>query len=104
MNLCKTGGVAQTSRASGFLATEACTPRGVATHLGKHWLKRAYRHHEQSRELKLQTLNPTDPILGHQHPVQQAFELAGALGQLAVPGLIGVAAPKELVGDIERRK
>src|SRR5829696_8034536 len=34
----KAGGTAQTSRASGFLATEACTPRGVATHLGKHWL------------------------------------------------------------------
>ena len=53
MNLRKAGGTAQTSRASGFLATEACTPRGVATHLGKHWLKRAFRHHEQSRELKL---------------------------------------------------
>src|SRR5436309_14820553 len=34
----KAGGTAQTSRALGFLATEACTPRGVATHLGKHWL------------------------------------------------------------------
>src|SRR5262249_715968 len=28
------GGTAQKSRVSGFLATEACTPRGVATHLG----------------------------------------------------------------------
>ena len=35
MNLRKAGGTAQTSRASGFLATEACTPRGVATHLGE---------------------------------------------------------------------
>src|SRR5207237_645767 len=30
----KAGGTATKSRASGFLATEACTPRGVATHLG----------------------------------------------------------------------
>src|SRR3954465_5434889 len=34
----KAGGTAVTNRASGFLVAEACTPRGVATHLGKHWL------------------------------------------------------------------
>lgn len=35
-----TGGTAQ-SRASGFLTTEACTPRGIAAHLvKKHRLKR----------------------------------------------------------------
>src|SRR5580765_3916160 len=34
----KAGGTAITNRASGFLVTEACTPRGFATHLGKHWL------------------------------------------------------------------
>src|SRR5580765_5507339 len=34
----KAGGTAITSRASGFLVAEACTPHGVATHLGKHWL------------------------------------------------------------------
>src|SRR3954469_16660035 len=34
----KAGGTAITNRASGFLVAEACTPRGVATHLGKHWL------------------------------------------------------------------
>src|SRR3954465_9190817 len=34
----KAGGTAITSRVSGFLVAEACTPRGVATHLGKHWL------------------------------------------------------------------
>src|SRR5882724_5047885 len=34
----KAGGTAITNRALGFLVAEACTPRGVATHLGKHWL------------------------------------------------------------------
>src|SRR3954463_16041742 len=34
----KAGGTAITNRVSGFLVAEACTPRGVATHLGKHWL------------------------------------------------------------------
>src|SRR5262249_33652745 len=29
------GGTSQKPRASGFPATEACTPRGVATHLGR---------------------------------------------------------------------
>src|SRR5579859_25739 len=35
MNLRKQVEPLKISRASGFLATEACTPRGVATHLGK---------------------------------------------------------------------
>ena len=53
MNLRKAGGTAATSRASGFLATEACTPRGVATHLGETLAQTSLRHHAQSRELKL---------------------------------------------------
>src|SRR5262249_3862958 len=74
----------------------------------KRWLKRAYRHHVQSRELEP---SATDPIgsqftvqeraSGHQKTIDQAFELAGALGQLAAPGTGGVAAAKQLVGDVE---
>ena len=55
MNLLKQVEPLITSRASGFLVAEACTPRGVATHLGKHWLNEPIRHHAQSRELELLT-------------------------------------------------
>ena len=71
----------------------------------KRWLKRAYRHHAQSRELeRSEDLNgeadvaqgPLQPrvaagrsapralVLRHQHAVKQAFQLAGPLGKLAV--------------------
>src|SRR5206468_7228411 len=74
----KAGGTAITSRASGFLVAEACTPRGVATHLGKHWLN----------EPSAITNNAGNPnsrqILGHEHAIEQAFDRAGPLGQFTV--------------------
>jgi hypothetical protein len=44
------------------------------------------------------------PILGHQHPVQQAFELACTVGELAVACAIGIAAAEQFVGNIQRRE
>ena len=38
----------------------------------------------------------------HQDAVEHALEFAGALGQLAVACLVGVAAAEQLVGDVER--
>src|SRR5690349_608851 len=86
----------------------------------KRWLKRAYRHHVQSRELK-----PWSPILSvlcsgfkrrlrtaarfrgasvldHEEAIDDSFELAGALRQLTAAGARGVTAAKQLVGDVQR--
>ena len=120
----KAGGTAKTSRASGFLATEACTPRGVATHLGKHWLNepsaitskagnsnsrmRSYRflvrfkvQHGSARSARLER-KPRARSGRHQDAIEHPLEFAGALGHLAVACLVDVAAPEQLVGDIQR--
>src|SRR5438034_733060 len=109
----------------------------------KRWLKRAYHHHAQSRELntlrgilvrpgawckvpkcrvpcRAESSVPSAPAPGtrhgtmapgslargtrscHQHPIEQALELLGTLGELAVALFGGVTAAKQLVRDIQR--
>src|SRR3954471_3647278 len=82
----------------------------------KRWLKRAYRHHAQSRELKPLSTHPIGSVFGvqerttvgrrraalrHEEAIDDAFELAGALRQLAAAGVGRVAAAKQLVGDVQ---
>src|SRR5262245_12156795 len=84
----------------------------------KRWLKRAYRHHAQSRELEPSATDPIgseftvqeraalsvpagDATSGHQKTIDQPFELAGALSQFAAANAGGVAAAKQFVRDIE---
>ena len=101
----KAGGTAITNRASGFLVAEACTPRGFATHLGKHWLNEPSTI---TNNAGTQTLKGSYRFQGRgssgEDAIQQAFQLAGAFGQLAVAGPRAVAAAEELVGDVERRQ
>ena len=63
----------------------------------KRWLKRAYRHHAQSRELKrFQDLSLSRAVKqgastkhlglsGQQHPVEEPLDFAGTLGDLGRP-------------------
>src|SRR5476651_211016 len=86
----KAGGTDITSRASGFLVAEACTPRGVATHLGKHWLN----------EPSAITNNAGPQILTDPRP--SAHDRASVparrrVRQLAVAGPRAFAAAEQLV-------
>src|SRR5947209_20348781 len=79
----------------------------------KRWLKRAYRHHAQSRELKrwvdlslcrpaesrrrpMSTLfGPISRFSRHQHAIEQALELLGSRRELTVPRAGGVGAAEQ---------
>src|SRR5436190_6803843 len=52
MNLRLTGGTAQKNRASGFLLQRHAHHAASRLTWVIRWLKRAYRHHAQSRELR----------------------------------------------------
>src|SRR5260221_8471907 len=98
MNLRLTGGTAQKSRASGFLLQRHAHHAASRLTWVIRWLKRACRHHAQSRELK----NPMGILQLEQDAVEEAFELAGALSDLVVARARGVLTPKQLVGDVQR--
>src|ERR1051326_5587244 len=116
MNLRIAGGTAQKSRASGFLLQRRAHHAASRLTWVIRWLKRAYRHHAQSRELENPTKSYRFPVprfkvpgfagnreretgnLGH----EDAVEGAGALGQLVVAGAGVVAAAEQLVCDVQR--
>src|SRR6267142_3476104 len=114
------------NRALGFLEQRHAHHAASRLTWVKRWLKRAYRHHAQSRELKPsqrsyrfsvqgsrfivqgafeRTLHPALSTPGsirvgqsrHEHAIEQPFELAGALGDFAGAGAVGRAAAKQLV-------
>src|SRR5580765_8983871 len=113
MNLRKQVEPLGNSRASGFLAQRHAHHAASRLTLMKRWLKRAFRHHVQSRELKLwmnlsaQPGPSARPLLrdadsvsgaagagssGHQHAIEQFLELVRAFGDFTAARAAGVAA------------
>src|SRR6266508_838362 len=100
------------SRASGFLDQRHAHHAASRLTLMKRWLKRAFRHHAQSRELKRWTDLSAHPVpsaraqnhelSSHEHAIEQFFEFVRPLGDLAVPRAAGVATSEQLVGDVQR--
>src|SRR5258707_11673868 len=82
-------------------ALQASSLQRHAHHAGSRltWVNIGSTSHPPSRA----TQGPdSPPILGHQHTIEQAFQLAGALGQFAVAEPRAVLAAEQLVGDVER--
>jgi hypothetical protein len=66
------------NRASGFLATEACTPRGVADHFEKkHRLKRRSEPSRAKQDAK--TILHRNSLLSSENRIDEALNICGPL-------------------------
>src|SRR6185503_17262252 len=108
----KAGGTAVIGRASGFLATEACTTRDLAAHLGCYVgsdeppktitskagaLRILARHPGAVKLSKLLKIK----ILQAQRLVNELFELKGPLVEFPLGGRLRLPRPEVFVGEVQ---